>query len=296
VVTEALVHRVRIANGRCTGVDYSRDAELIFAGCSGEVVLTAGAVGSAQLLMLSGVGPRSHLAMFGVEVLADLPGVGANLHDHPVANLVYGAVRPLPPGRHNHAEAVGLLRSDPALDAPDLQFVFVAGQGLIPSAGGPESYTIGVALMLPRSRGTVRLASAEPGAHPVLDPGYYSDDRDLATMVAGLRIAREVGRACALHPWRGAELGPGPGVDDDAGLRAYARRTLVPYMHLVGTCRMGEDDMAVVDTDLRVRGIGGLRVADASVIPAIPSANTNATVYAIAERAAELIGRAGGTR
>jgi choline dehydrogenase len=143
--------------------------------------------------------------------------------------------------------------------------------------------------MRPRSRGTVRLSGAEASAAPVLNPNYFGDDHDLTTMVAGLRLAREIGRASALDPWRGQEVAPGSGMDDDAGLRAYVRKTLESYFHPVGTCRIGEDDMAVVDPDLRVRGIGGLRVADGSVLPSIPSANTNSTVYAIAERAAELI-------
>jgi choline dehydrogenase len=143
--------------------------------------------------------------------------------------------------------------------------------------------------MLPRSRGSVRLASAEPGSPPLIDPNYYADPRDLHAFAAGLRAAREIGRAAALDKWRGEEVLPGPDVDDEASLRAYLRRNLSTYAHPGGTCRIGTDAGAVVDTDLRVRGISGLRVADASVMPAAPSANTNATVYAIAERAAGLI-------
>jgi choline dehydrogenase-like flavoprotein len=144
-------------------------------------------------------------------------------------------------------------------------------------------------LMLPRSRGSVRLASAEPGTPPLIDPNYYADPRDLETFAAGLRATREIGRAAALDPWRGEEVLPGPDVNDDASLRAYLRRNLSTYAHPGGTCRIGIAPDAVVDTDLRVRAISGLRVADASVMPSAPSANTNATVYAIAERAAGLI-------
>jgi choline dehydrogenase len=143
--------------------------------------------------------------------------------------------------------------------------------------------------MLPRSRGSVRLASAEPGTPPLIDPNYYADPRDLHAFTAGLRATRDIGRAAALEPWRGAEVLPGPGVTDDASLRAYLRQNLQTYGHHGGTCRIGTDSEAVVDTDLRVRGVSGLRVADASVMPSPPSANTNATVYAIAERAAALI-------
>lgn len=291
VVTDALVRRVRIENGRCVGVEYDNGADLISVGCSGEVVLTAGSIGSAQLPMLSGVGPASHLREVGVDVVVNLPGVGANLHDHPMAFLVYSSARPVPAGRNNHGEALGLIRSDPALDSPDLQILFLDDPSFPSTSAHPEQgYDIVFSLMRPRSRGTVSLAGAEAGTAPVLDPNYFGDDHDLTTMVAGLRLAREIGRASALDPWRGAEVGPGADLDDDDGLRAYVRETFLSYFHPGGTCRIGVDEMAVVDTELRVRGISGLRVADGSVLPTIPSANTNATIYAIAERAAELIG------
>jgi choline dehydrogenase len=287
-VTGALVHRLRIEGGRCTGVQYSAGADPVQAGCSGEVVLTAGTIGTAQLLMLSGVGPASHLEEVGVEVVLDLPGVGANLQDHPVASVVYGAAQPVPPARNNHGEAFGLLRSRTAVDSPDFQILFVDAPGHI-SLDIPEGYSIAAVLTRPHSRGTVRLATAEPGSAPVLNPDYYGDDRDLTTMVAALRVAREIGQASALDPWRGREAAPGPGVADEAGLRAYVARTLGTINHPVGTCRIGTDELAVVDTDLRLRGIGGLRVADGSVMPSIVTGYPNATVYAIAERAAELI-------
>ncbi|UUN30443.1 GMC family oxidoreductase [Streptomyces sp. FIT100] len=292
VVTGALVHRLQIRSGRCAGVEYSTGNGAVSVGCSGEVVLTAGTIGSAQLLMLSGIGPQAHLREAGVEVVLDLPGVGANLHDHPIAYVVYNAARPVPAGVNNHGEAIGLVRSRLGVQQPDLQVLLVDAPGHMPSAEVPEQgqgYTIGVSPMRPRSRGTVRLASAEPGALPVVDPNYFGDDRDLTTMVAGLRLARRIGQARAVADWRGGEVQPGPDVDSDAGLRAYVRRTAASYMHPVGTCRIGADALAVVDADLRVRGVGGLRVADASVLPSIPSANIIATVYAVAERAADML-------
>ncbi|MEU6705684.1 GMC family oxidoreductase [Streptomyces wuyuanensis] len=294
VVTGAPVHRLLIRGGRCTGVQYGTGRGITSVGCSGEVVLTAGTIGTAQLLMLSGIGPQFHLRRSGVDVALDLPGVGANLHDHPIAYVVYTSRRPVPPGVNNHGEAFGLVRSRLGLDGPDLQLLFVDAPGHMPSAEVPEpghGYTIGVSPMRPRSRGTVRLASAEPDAPPLVDPNYLADERDLTTMVAGLRLAREIGGANAVAGWRAREAQPGPGAAGDDGLRAYARRTLASYMHLVGTCRIGDDPMAVVDHALRVRGLTGLRVADASVLPSVPSANTVATVYAVAERAAELIRR-----
>ncbi|MEU1621067.1 GMC family oxidoreductase N-terminal domain-containing protein [Streptomyces sp. NPDC005722] len=295
VVTGTHVRRLHISGGRCTAVEYvTRRGRAALVGCAGEVVVTAGAIGSAQLLMLSGIGPAEHLRGTGVDVLVDLPGVGSDLQDHPIANLVYRSARPVPAGVNNHGEALGLVRSAAALDGPDLQVLFVDAPGHVPSADGPgpgQGYTIAVSAILPHSRGSVRLASTDPDVLPLVDPDYYADDRDLAAVVEGLRLAREIGQADALGDWRGHEVLPGPQVADDAGLREYALGALCSYMHPVGTCRMGgrDDAGSVVDRTLRVHGIDGLRVADASVIPSIPSANTNATVYAIAERAAELL-------
>jgi choline dehydrogenase len=151
-------------------------------------------------------------------------------------------------------------------------------------------YTLAFAAMTPRSRGSVRLASADPDVPPVVDPNYLGDGRDVETMRAGLRIARRIGAADALADWRQAEAIPGPVCTDDTALREYLGRSVRPYLHPVGTCRMGTDDMAVVDpADLRAHGISGIRVVDASVMPSVVSANTNATVYAIAERAAAII-------
>jgi choline dehydrogenase len=294
VVTGALVHRVRLQGHRCTGVDYSVGASLYLVRCSdeGEVVLAAGAVGSAQLLLASGIGPQFDLRAVGIDVAEDLPGVGANLFDHPMSGVVYRSAQPVPPGRNNHGEALGLIRSHPDADSPDVQVMFVDVPLRAETLPGPDigdGYTIATSLMLPRSRGTVRLASGEPGTPPLIDPNYYADPRDLHAFAAGLRAAREIGSAAALDKWRGEEVLPGPGVNDDAGLRAYLRRNLRTYSHAGGSCRIGTDADSVVDTELRVRGVSGLRVADASVMPSAPSANTNATVYAIAERAAHLI-------
>jgi choline dehydrogenase len=292
VVTSALVHRVSLDGDRCTGVDYSVGTDVFSTGCSGEVVLTAGTVGSAQLLLTSGIGPPSHLRGVGVEVAADLPGVGANLFDHPMSGVVYRSAQPVPAGQNNHGEALGLIRSHPGADMPDLQIMFVDVPLRAEALPGPaigEGYTVATSLMLPRSRGSVRLASAEPGTPPLIDPDYYADPRDLEATAAGLRAARQIGRAAALDQWRGEEVLPGPDVNNDDSLRIYLRRNLRTYAHPGGTCRIGTGTDAVVDTDLRVHGITGLRVADASVMPSAPSANTNATVYAIAERAAHLI-------
>ncbi|MFC8709037.1 GMC family oxidoreductase [Streptomyces sp. NPDC057197] len=285
VVTDARVTRLRVRDGHCTGVAYTRGEEHAHAEALREVVLCAGTVGSAHLLLLSGIGPAEHLREAGVDVVLDLPGVGSNLHDHPHSFVAYTAPQAVGVGPNNHIEAIGLMRSDPALDGPDLQVFFVAPAP--PEVG--SGFLICFSLVAPRSRGHLRLDVRDPAGAPLLDPGYLSDKRDLDALVTGLSLARDIGQADALEPWRDGEAAPGAAVADDATIGAFLQASLESYFHYVGTCRMGDDDTAVVDTDLRVRGISGLRVADASVIPAIPSANTNATVLAIAERAADLI-------
>jgi choline dehydrogenase len=292
-VAGATVHRLRIENGRCTGVEYSAAGTTsISVACSGEVVLAAGTIGSAQLLMLSGVGPQQHLRDVGVGVTLDLPGVGSNFHDHVMAPVVYSAARPMPPSRSAHGGAIGLIQTEYAGDGPDAQLLFIdsTGIGLPGDDGSVVGYAIAAAVMLPFSRGTVRLSGPDAGAPLIVDPNYFGDERDLSTLVAALRVARRIGGASAYDLWRAAEAAPGPVADDDDALRAFAKAAYQSYFHPVGTCAMGDTNMSVVDSELRVHGISGLRIADGSVMPSIPSANTAATVYAIAERAAELIG------
>jgi choline dehydrogenase len=292
-VAEATVHRLRIESGRCMGVEYSTaDGTSVSVACSDEVVVAAGTIGSAQLLMLSGVGPQQHLRDVGVGVTLDLPGVGSNFHDHVMAPVVYSAARPMPPSRSAHGEAIGLIRTEYAGDGPDAQLLFVdsTGIGLPGDDGSVVGYAIAASVMLPFSRGTVRLSGPDAGAAPIVDPNYFGDERDLSTLVAALRVARQIGGASASDRWRAAEAAPGPAADDDDALRTFAKAAYQSYFHPVGTCAMGDTNMSVVDSELRVHGVSGLRVADGSVMPSIPSANTAATVYAIAERAAELIG------
>jgi choline dehydrogenase-like flavoprotein len=293
VVTDALVYQLIVTGNRCTGVRYRTGTETHTAESETEVLLAAGTVGSPLLLMASGIGPQAHLREVGVDVAADLPGVGANLHDHPYSGVVYHAAQPVPVGNNSPGEVQGMLRTGVAGHSrPDIQIMPVSVPLHAPRMAGPEfghGYTIMVSLMAPYSRGSVRLSSAAPGAAPVIDPRYYTDSRDIDTVIAGLRIAREIGSAPALAPWRGVEALPGVDIRDDEQLPQYVRESLGAYHHYAGTCRIGIDETAVVDTDLRVRGIDGLRVVDASVMPEPLSSNTNATVYAIAERAASLI-------
>jgi choline dehydrogenase len=292
VVTDALVHRVLMDGDRCRGVEYHVGAGTSVAGCTGEVVLAAGTIGTPQLLMLSGIGPANHLEDHDIKVVADLPGVGANLYDHPMCGVVYESAQPVPPGTNNHGEVLGLLSTAIGEHGPDVQIMFVDVPLRADSLPGPDmghGYSIIVSLMTPFSRGSVRLASTTPGAHPVIDPGYYTDRRDVDIVVAGLRVARAIGAAPALAPWRRTEALPGPEVQAEGDLRSYVRTNIRSYSHYAGTCAIGADERSVVGADLHVHGISNLRVADASVMPSPISANTNATVYAIAERAAELI-------
>lgn len=293
IVTDAVVRRLFIDDGVCTGVIYDTGASSAIATASGEVILTAGAIGSAQLLLLSGVGPADHLEDLGIDVELDLPGVGSNLHDHPMSTIVFEHASPLEGNPENiYGQGVGLVHTRDDLDGPDLQVLLISqpyrSQSL-PGPGPDGGYAIGFSAMLPHSRGTVRLASRDHTVGPLIDPNYLADVRDQKVMMAGLRIARQIADAEALNGWRGAEVQPARPLDGEDAMLAYLRESLVVYFHYAGTCRMGSDDLAVVDPDLRVRGISRLRVADASVMPSPVSANTNATVFAIAERAALLI-------
>ncbi|WP_451916790.1 GMC family oxidoreductase [Actinacidiphila glaucinigra] len=287
VVTDALVRRLRFDGDRCVGVEYTAGHETTLADASREVVLTAGTMGSAQLLMLSGIGPACHLREIGVDVLVDAPEVGSNYHDHPTTTVTYSASREVPGTSGNHAEVGVRIRSTPDAEAPDVQLI-LSEAPLAPAVEYGHGYSFLVSLMTPRSRGTVRLSGPSVDAPLILDPNCYADLRDEQAMVSALRLARQIGQAPALAPWRGEEILPGLRETDEE-LAEYARTSVVAYWHPVGTCRMGVDDSSVVDEELRVRGVTGVRIADASVMPSIVAANTNATVLAIAERASDLI-------
>jgi choline dehydrogenase len=289
VVTDAVARKLVLSGSRCTGVQYTAGGKLGTAE-AGEVVLCAGVIGSPHLLMLSGIGSATALRAHGIAVTADLPGVGENLADHPLAPVVYSAAKPMPDGINNRGEALAALRTDPALPAPNIHILFMDFPVIPPGMPGPQNgYTISFALLNPHSRGSVRLTSADPGGPPLIDPGFLADERDVDAMIAGLQLTREIGGAQALAPWRQEEALPGAAVTTAGQQRDFLRRATGAYWHPTGTCRIGTDPASVTDPQLRVHGINGLRVADASVMPSIPAANTNATVLAIAERAADLI-------
>src|ERR671922_1063416 len=286
IETGALALRLLLDGDRCVGVEYALDGQTHRARAAEETVLCAGAVGSPKLLMLSGLGPERHLRKLDIDVVEDLAGVGANLHDHPLAGITYEARQPVEPGANNHAEVSALQRTGPDVDEPDLQFVFIDVPFHPATLQGPANgYTIGFSVMTPVSRGTVRLAGSDPAEPPRIDPNYLAEEDDMRRMVVGFERAREIGAGSALAEWRGRQAVPEPGVAGWTAMRDYVARCAGPYFHLVGTCAIRE----VVDPQLRVHGIDGLRVADASVMPSIVSANTNATTVMIGERAAALL-------
>ena len=291
VAASALARRLIVSQGRCTGVEYTTDAGIVRADAA-EVILTAGAIGSAHLLMVSGIGPAEQLREFGIDVIADRPGVGANLHDHPLSSVVFeGTEEAFPELTSGKADSFTVrFRMDPSAAEPDMQFACITTAYHSRAVKGPEGgYAITFGVVTPVSRGSVRLAGATIDTEPLVDPNYLGDQRDIDRMLDGLRIARAVGNSPRLSKWRKTESLPGASAQDDASLIDYLHRSTTPYWHPVGTCRMGSDPDSVVDPELRVRGIQGLRVADASIMPTIISANTNATVIAIAERGASLI-------
>ena len=288
VETGCLATRLHVEHGRCTGVSYLRHGAPVTARAGGEVIVCAGAVGSPQLLMLSGIGPASQLRALGIDPVADIPAAGENLQDHPVVMVSYAAPAPLPASAYNHGEVYAALRSQRAGTCPDLH-LFPILLPLAPAGCQPPEagFALVAAVVAPASRGWVRLASNDPQAAPLIDPGFLRELHDTAVLEQGLGLIRQAAADDPLSRLGASEVWPGAHVG--AGLRSWIRRTVGSYYHPAGTCRMGTGPGAVTDTRLRVRGVAGLRVADASVMPVLPNAHPNATVLAIAERAAELI-------
>ena len=310
VRTGAQVTRVLLSEGRATGVEYVRDGRRQTAHAGAEVVLAGGAINSPQLLMLSGIGPAEHLRSVGVAVQHDLPGVGGGLQDHPLVPTIwhvrsgkslfraespsgyaqwFGARRG--PLTSNLAEAGLYTRSDPSLAEPDLQYHFLPVKFWRQAEVDPDvdAFTAATVLVDVHSRGSVRLRSADPTWAPSIDAGYLTDDRDLDALVTGMEMARDIASVGPLAKVLAEEWSPGDAVRSRQALRAKARETLESLYHPVGSCRMGTDDDAVVDSELRVRGVDGLRVVDASVMPTLVRGNTNAPTIMIAERASDLI-------
>lgn len=306
VETNVQVHRVTFDGGRASEVvGFRLDRQLEFR-AEREIILAAGAYNTPQLLMLSGIGPAGHLRSLGLPVILDQPHVGQNLQDHPNAWLVFGHSQPVSlltageprsvrqyqlhrtgPMSSGGPETGGFVRTGAAMPGPDLQFTFVPA--MIAQAGlgtgtGDHGISLSSCVLNPQSRGHVTLASDNPAAKPRITFNYYSERADMETAMAGLRIGLEIGRRHALKPYT-ESVYEAPEAETDDGLRAYLARHTETYHHPVGTCAMG----SVVDSELRVLGVEGLRVADASVMPSVVRGNTHAPAVAIGEKASDLI-------
>lgn len=326
VLTGATTTRVLTESGadgrpRAVGVAYrpesGRGAEQrLRLNAGGEVVLSAGAFGSPQLLMLSGIGPAAHLQTLGIAVQRDLPGVGENLHDHPDVVIVVNAprvsdlfglslkgmvrvIRGIFEWRRarsgmltsNFAEGGGFIKSAPDEPVPDLQWHFVVGKlvdhGRKTVLG--HGYSCHVCLLRPKSRGTLRLASADPLAAPLIDPAFLQDPDDVARLVRGFKLTRQMLRQPALARHGGQEAKASASAQSDGEIEQFIRNHADTIYHPVGTCRMGDDALAVVDARLRVHGVNALRVVDASVMPQVVGGNTNAPVIMMAEKAVDMM-------
>lgn len=313
IQTQARVSRVQIENDRAVAVDYTLKGKSHRAEAAREIILSGGTVNSPQLLMLSGVGPADHLRQHDIEVKLALPGVGQNLHDHLDICTIYRCTQKITydktnelltalqfllfkqgPGTSNIAEAGGFVRSALAADErPDLQFHFVPA--ILDDHGrhrvNDYGFTLHACHLQPRSRGHVALGSKDPMASIKVFGNYLSDaeDFDRRVMVEAVRWSRQLLNTRAFDAYRGAELFPGDNDNSETAITRFLRKRCETVYHPVGTCKMGSDAMAVVDAELRVHGLQGLRVVDASVMPKIVSGNTNAPTVAIAEKASDLI-------
>lgn len=309
-----LTERLHITDGRAVGVEVYHRGERRTIEADREVLLCAGAINSPQLLMLSGIGPAEQLREHGIEVRQHLPGVGGNLQDHLEVYVQYACTRPitlysaLKPwnqaliglewltrhtglGATNHFESGGFIRSEAGVKYPNLQYHFLPMAISYDGSATADShgFQAHVGPMRPESRGSVRLASADPREAPRIRFNYMATERDRREMRDGIRLTREIMAQSPLQPYRGRELGPGDDVHTDAEIDAWVRQNGESAYHPSGTCRMGHDDDAVVDGDGRVHGIDGLRVIDASIMPRIVSGNLNAPTIMIAERLADAV-------
>lgn len=313
--TGAQIHRIVVEQGRAVGVALMEKGQPSLIRAEREVLLSAGAIGSPKLMLLSGMGPADELAALGIDVVADLPEVGRNLHDHFGIDIVYELKGPdsldkynklhwmawagleyalfrKGPVASNIVEGGAFWYADKAAPTPDLQFHFLVGAGVeegVPKIGSGSGVTLNSYTLRPLARGSVRLRSADPADMPVVDPNFLGHEYDLKTSTEGVRISREIFRQSALGKYIRQEHFPGDRVKTQADFENYARQFGRTSYHPVGTCRMGGDLRSVVDPQLRVRGIEGLRICDSSVMPRLNSSNTNAPSIMIGEKASDLV-------
>jgi choline dehydrogenase len=315
VASRALASRILFEGTKAVGVEYTQGGQPRRARARGEVILSSGAFNSPQLLQLSGVGPAELLTSFGIPVVRDMPGVGADLQDHLQARFNYKCSQPITVNdamaslkgrvgmaleylfaRKGHLSigagyAGGFFKTDPSLASPDVQihFILFSAESVGQSLHTFPGFIASVCQLRPQSRGHVRIKSSDPAAPPAIQPQYLSAPADRDVMVAGMKLTRRIMSQPAIQPYIVEELGPGPQVTRDEDLLDFVRAKGATVFHPTSTCRMGPDEKAVVDDRLRVRGMDGLRVVDASIMPTVVSGNTNAAVIMIAEKGAAMI-------
>lgn len=291
VSTGALATRLLFKGQRCTGVRYIQDGEEKTAEVGAEVIVCGGAIESPKLLLLSGIGNPEQLRQHGIPTVAEVPGVGENFHNHVLTGAIYETNRPVPAPHQNLSESALFCKSAPGWLGPDIQIAYVhVPFDIIIGRANPNAVSILPGVVRPLSRGWVRLAGSDPLKPPLVNTGYLSDRADFQRLVQGVKLAREIFHTKAFSGWlTGRELLPGPGYGGEAELQEFVRQRADSYHHQVGSCRMGLDNLAVVDPQLRVYGVEGVRVADASVMPSVVSGNCHAAILAIAEKCSDLV-------
>ncbi len=314
IITGAHVSKVVIHNGRAQSVRFNKGGKLHEVKAGREIILSAGAVQSPQILLLSGVGDSATLGRFGIKVQQHLPGVGMNLQDHLDVSIQYHCTQPITLYSQtklynklktliryvlfkkglacsNGLEAGAFVKSEPGLSRPDLQYHFIPAFMLdhARQEGPGHGFMLHGCQLRPESRGYVTLYSNEPHDPPAIQPNYLSAPKDMEVMIKAVRLGRQILKAAALEPYRGEEYLPGDQIQTDDEIAQFVREHAETIYHPVGTCKMGTDESAVVDSQLRVKGVDGLRVVDASVMPTLIGGNTNAPTIMIAEKASDLI-------
>lgn len=291
VTMYAQVTRLLIKDGKCTGVEFKKDDQLTRVDAGIETVLSAGAIESPHILQHSGIGDATMLKEKGIDVQVQLKGVGENFHNHVLTGVINECTGPVPAGNLNLSEAALFCQSEPGWLGPDLQLGLVhVPFNIIVGEAHPNSISILPGLVRPMSRGWVRPSSSNPLSRPLVNPNYLADRSDVDRMIYSVELTREIFATAPLAGWCKTELMPGKETGNSkAELEKFVRTTCDSYHHQVGSCKMGIDEMAVVSPDLKVYGVENLRVADASVMPAVTSGNTNAAIAMIAEKCADMM-------
>ncbi|RXM39398.1 choline dehydrogenase [Chryseobacterium sp. CH21] len=287
--TNAIAQKLIFEGDECIGVQYLKDGELVEAEAEKEVIVSCGTIESAKLLMLSGIGEKQELESVGITVVKDLKGVGKNLQDHLLTSVIFKAKKEIPAPQANLLEAQLFWKSKEEMAFPDLQPLFMGLPYYSSGFTGPENaFTFCAGFIRPASKGYIKLTSSDPAVSPEINPMYLSEESDLEALYQCVEICREMGKTEAMKEWNDGEIYPGEGKTKEEVID-YIKQSCSTYHHMTGTCKMGTDSQSVVDPRLKVYGIKGLRVADASIMPDVVSGNTNAPTIMIGEKAADMI-------